>query len=84
MYIDVSTVCPGVSWQVTRASRRCVDRRVCIAGQTAWQGTRNQGQCTDACSQRACSGGTRGIVPGVSLPLSLVCLSRAGHQRNTT
>jgi len=70
--------------EVTRASRLCVDRRVCIAGQTAWQGTGIKGQGTGTCPQRACSGSPGGFVAGVSLPLSLVCFNRAGHQRNAT
>ena len=46
--------------------------------------THYQWQGTGTCSQRPCPGSTRAIVPGVSLPLSLVCSNRAGYQRNTT
>jgi len=44
---------------------------ICMTNSTARQAKQGEGRA--ACSQRTCSGSTR-RVPGVSLPLSLVCI----------
>jgi len=72
---------PRKQVQGTRASRLCVDGFV---SQDKQHGKALETKDTGTYSSRACSESTRRKVPGVSLPLSLVCFNRAGHQRNAT
>ena len=72
---------PRKQVQGTRASRLCVDGFVL---QDKQHGKARETRDTGTCSLRACSERTQRKVPGVSLPLSLVCFNRAGHQGNAT